>query len=53
MTEEKLKFTMISKSARSSAVKNVKPEDLPVFWRENKSTWMTMLCSNSGLEELT
>ena len=37
MTGEKLKLMVIGKTAIPSAFKNVKPDDLRVFWRANKS----------------
>lgn len=41
MTGEKLKPLVIGKYAKPRAFKNVKPENLPVFWRANRSAWMT------------
>ena len=32
---------VIGKIAKPHAIKNVKPDDFPVFWRVNKSAWMT------------
>ncbi|XP_043944872.1 tigger transposable element-derived protein 6-like [Protopterus annectens] len=40
-TREKLKALVNGKSAKPRALKNLKPEDLPVTWRSNKCAWMT------------
>ena len=41
MTGEKFKpILVIDKTAKPRAFKNVKPDNLPVFWRANKSAWI-------------
>jgi len=39
-TEEKLKPLVIGNALKPRCFKNIRPENLPVIWRANKSAWM-------------